>query len=248
MDDNKLSAKEINAQELDEAIERLNSEISRMNERLEERSAHSAKSDLASQCLKSKIIITMVATGLLLISLAVCTYAYFVATTTSGGNIISTGYADVTLYDVTDSAYLPDPGVRDAISIFPGTVVSKTVYAKNNGAYPVYIRAKIEDTITLAAKYAEHQDEIDLSLVTYDLDLDNWTKHNGYYYYNTPIVHGESTTLLLSQVKFSEEIGNIYKDSTIVVKVTLEAVQSNNNGATVFDAVGWTSTGEGGAS
>ena len=42
-------------------------------------------------------------------------------------------------------------------------------------------------------------------------------------------------------------MGNIYKDSKISVKVLLEVVQSNGNGATVFDAVGWTSATEGGA-
>ena len=38
-----------------------------------------------------------------------------------------------------------------------------------------------------------------------------------------------------------------FKDSTIKVKILLEVVQANNNGDTVFDAVGWSSAEEGGS-
>ena len=45
--------------------------------------------------------------------------------------------------------------------------------------------------------------------------------------------------MLLSSVTFSKQMGNLYKDSRISVTVNMEIVQSNNNGATVFDATGW---------
>ena len=51
---------------------------------------------------------------------------------------------------------------------------------------------------------------------------------------------------MLQSINFSEQMGNIYKDSTIKVDILIEIVQSNNNGETVFDAVGWSSAEEGG--
>jgi hypothetical protein len=70
---------------------------------------------------------------------------------------------------------------------------------------------------------------------------------DGYYYYNNPIGYKEATTNLISNVIFSTEMGNIYKDSTIKVTIMLESVQANNNGNSVFDAMGWAPAQEGGA-
>ena len=62
---------------------------------------------------------------------------------------------------------------------------------------------------------------------------------DGYYYYLTPLNEGKSTKSLLSAVTFSTRMGNLYKDSRITLTVNMEIVQSNYNGATVFDATGW---------
>ena len=243
MDDKNLSN---NEQNIDEAIAKLDETIAKMSKRLDEMAVEKPKATVTQSDLNKKLIATMVATFVLVISLAVCTYAYFVSTQTSEGNVISTGYAKVLLYNATDPSYPTPPDDTDSYIIFPGYSVSKTVYAENVGTYPVYVRAKIISSITLNERYADHQGEIDPSLVTYTLDLENWTEYNGYYYYNIPVKSGEKTTNMLSSVNFDEQMGNIYKDSTIKVKVILESVQSNNNGTNVFDAVGWASQEEGG--
>lgn len=245
-DNDKLLENEIGYDEIDSKIAQLDSALTQMNERLKTVNENSAKNKAYSSTLERKMHIAIISIALLLISTVVCSYAYFVDTTFSGGNTITTARSDVTLYDITDPSHLPDPSNPDFISILPGTEVSKTVYIKNNGSTPVYVRAKIAENITLDAKYADHQSEIDLSLVSYNIDYGNWTELDGYYYFNTPVGNGESTTSLFSQVKFSEQMGNIYKDSKIFVKVMLEVVQSNGNGETVFDAIGWTSAEEGG--
>ena len=203
--------------------------------------------------MKKRLIATIVAMSLLISTFVLCTFAYFTASTSSQSNHITTGTADVTLFNSAGSSATPGPDgsipdTSDSYTFFPGKAFAKEVYAKNNGAYPLYIRAKIDTAITLAEKYSEHSDKIDLSLVIFNIDTDNWTEKNGFYYYNKPIYNGETTAALFTEVKFSDDIGNFYKDSTVKVDVLLEAVQANNNGQTVFEAVGWASSETGGAS
>ena len=233
-------------QDISETIARLDETIERMSKRLEELSKEKPKATAASDLLNKKLITTMVATFVLVFSLAVCSYAYFVSTVSSGDNIISTGSAGAILVNTTDPSYPTVPGDNNAYLIYPGYRVAKDVYAENIGLYPLYVRATLSSNITLNERYADHANEIDPSLVTYSIDLDNWTERGGYYYYNVPLKSGERTTSLLDSVDFSEQMGNIYKDSNIKVYITLEVVQSNNNGETVFDAYGWTSVEEGG--
>lgn len=258
MEDNKILASDSNEdakiesnedakrKELDETIARLDAAIEKMSDKLERLSTEKERSKVESDAMNKKLVATMVATFVLVFSLAVCSYAYFVSTTSSQGNVISTGKAMVNMVNETDPSYPTVPGDPDSYIIFPGYRVEKNVYIENAGAYPIYVRARLESSITLGERYAEHSGEIDLSLVDYSIDLNNWTEKDGYYYYNLPVNAGESTTNLLQSVNFSEQMGNIYKDSTINVKIRFEIVQSNNNGNTVFDAAGWSSAEEGG--
>ena len=248
MDDlTNFSAAEKSPEEIKAAIEKIDLAISKTKEALSMNSAEPKESPVLSRMGK-KLIATVIAMCVLLGSFAFCTYAYFTESALSSGNVIITGEADVSF---TNSSILPDgslPGADDAIGIYPGYTVSKSVYATNNGAYPIYVRAAVSRVITLDERYAAHGDEIDYSLVLLEMDLVGWQERDGYYYYTRPVSAGEATTSLISQIKFSEEMGNIYKDGTIKVTVRLEAVQANHNGANVFEASGWASAGNGGAS
>ena len=242
-----VSADNMSIAELDAAIARLDAAISEINERLEKTAVTEKTAKASSRTAGKKIAYATTLMSVLVISFVVCTYAYFVASDSSEGNKISTGILQVTLYDITDPTATRHPDDSTAILIFPGYSVSKQVYATNNGTGSVYVRAQISSTLTLDEAYAAHESEIDMSLITYELDLENWTEQGGYYYYNAPVAAGDSTTSLFSAVNFSETMGNIYKDSTIKINVLLEAVQSENNGDSVFSAEGWTSLDEGGA-
>ena len=233
-------------QDINEAIARLDETIEKMSKRLEELSNTNPTHKATNDSLSKKLVATIVATFVLIFSLAVCTYAYFVSTTSFERNLISTGSVGVMLVNTTDPSYPTVPGDNNAYPIYPGYRVAKDVYAENIGLYPLYVRATLSSSITLNERYSDHANEIDPSLVTYSIDFDNWTERGGYYYYNVPLKSGERTTSLFDSIDFSEQMGNIYKDSNIKVYITLEVVQSNNNGETVFDAYGWTSVEEGG--
>ena len=62
---------------------------------------------------------------------------------------------------------------------------------------------------------------------------------DGYYYYRTTLRRGMEAEPLFTTVKFSEKMGNLYKDSTIKFKVRMEVVSTNGNGTDPIDALGW---------
>ena len=176
-------------------------------------------------------------------------FAYFTASTNSAQNRIATGTVEV------DFVGLNTPGASggasgtelDPIKFLPGYVEMRDVYVNNTGDAPIYIRAKTKTEITLANAYSAYSDKVDPSLVLFDIDEDKWVLRDGYYYYSVALKGGESTPEFFTKIEFSSAMGNIYKDSIIKITVLFEMVQASNNGATVFDAVGWTTSSEGGA-
>ena len=120
--------------------------------------------------------------------------------------------------------------------------MTKDVRAVNNGTVALYVRARVESVITLDSRYASRVNEIDPSLILIDVNESAWktkSAFDGYYYYSMPLEKNTQTTSFLDSITFSELMGNIYKGSTVTVKVVFEVVQSSGNGSTVFDAAGW---------
>lgn len=197
---------------------------------------------------KHKLITSLVAMAVVVTSFVCGTVAYFTDTVSSCDNaiIISTGNASAELLDVTLPYDSSEPAPGAAIDILPGYVISKTVTAKNTGAYPLYVRVKLSYDITLDERYADMQGNIDKSLISLNINTDSWLLRDGYYYYSRPLPYGETSPALMTAVSFSSEMGNMYKDSTVTFDIAMEVVQSNNNGKNVFEATGWTSSKEGG--
>ncbi len=59
------------------------------------------------------------------------------------------------------------------------------------------------------------------------------------YYYNAALAPEAVTPPLFETVTFSLDLGNDYADAKVQVAVSLEAVQSVNNGASALLAAGW---------
>ena len=194
---------------------------------------------------KFKLIAIIAAFVLTLASFIHMTVAYFVDTVVSPNGYIATGTADVELVSsssVSGGVEMPDGSVR----IMPGQTVEKTVSAKNTGTLPLYVRVKVTPEIVLADAYTAHTNEIDLSLIAFNFDEDNWLLKDGYYHYADALTGGEATSDLFSKITFSKDMGNIYKDGKMYVTVRIEVVQANDNGADVLQATGWATAGEGG--
>lgn len=188
---------------------------------------------------KKKIIATYVTLAITILSFCCGTLAYFTDSTSSHGHI-ATGSASVEVVDITypyGSSIAVPPGT--AIRIMPGYEIEKTMSVRNTGSLPLYIRIKLNSDITLAENARGNEADIDLSLVGYDINLTDWVEHDGYYYYRTHLSGGKEAAPLFTKVIFSEEMGNIYKDSTITFDARVEVVQANNNADNPIYAYGW---------
>lgn len=164
------------------------------------------------------------------------TTAYFTYEDTAT-NVITAGNLKI---DLQEWAIPEDGGelvpFEDAFDVMPGMEVSKIVQIKNIGEQPAWVRISLEKSIILADGV---EGEVDLSLVSYDLNTEYWTEKDGFYYYNMKLEPGETTEALFTKVMFSKNMGNMYQHSKAVIEVTAQATQVVHNGESVFEAAGW---------
>ena len=124
----------------------------------------------------------------------------------------------------------------DQMDIMPGCEVSKIVQVKNTGDQPAWIRIAVQKDIQLAQGV---EGEVDLTLISFDLDQEHWSEKDGFYYYNTSLAPGQTTEPLFQTVSFAKSMSNMYQHSQAIIQVDAQATQTANNGETVFDAAGW---------
>lgn len=139
----------------------------------------------------------------------------------------------------------------------PGTKTNKRVYATNNGDVLVAVRISYTEAwvngnnqpISLVQRQVVDGNDIDVraALINFSSDASmKWTKstENGidYYYYKTKLAKGESTSSLIDNVEFNENIksslncsdSDITNSGNDVVGLKRECLSSNNgyDGAT----------------
>ena len=177
------------------------------------------------------------ALAVVLICLSIAAYgtsAYFTHEQTAT-NVITSGSIQIELQERSDTGngFVP---FEDLEGILPGTEVSKLVQVKNIGGQAAWIRVSAEKTIHLADGV---NGDVDLSLISYDLNTAFWTEKDGFYYYNTILQPNEVTEPLFTKVVFSATMSNMYQNSKAVIDVTAQATQVANNGTCALDAAGW---------
>ena len=187
---------------------------------------------------KRKVIITGIIMCVTAATFLCSTYAYFSDSLSTGGSVIYAGTTSAVIIDntVLNGEQIP---AGTPIRIMPGQTVNKSVTAKNTGTLPIYVRIKLNSDITLSGNAVGREAEIDNSLVSFDFDTLNWQYSNGYYYYKFPLTAGKQSPDLFTTVKFSEKMGNLYKDGNILLTVRVEIVQASGNGTDATSAVGW---------
>lgn len=161
------------------------------------------------------------------------TLAYF-STTGTAENVITAGHIRAVLHEeTTDKQPFPAEGIE---GVMPGTAVDKVVYVENTGDYPAYVRIKLATSVQNADG---EQMPVGDEMIALDLNTTDWTYQDGWYYYNTALAAAENTAPLLRRVLFSKQMGNAYMEATVKVDVAMQAVQSQNNGASALVASGW---------
>lgn len=145
-------------------------------------------------------------------------------------NVITSGNVKIEIQEWADTE--KKTPFENLDGLYPGFTATKIVEVVNTGSADAWVRVKIEKNITPASE----QTEVDPDLVVLDLNTTDWTyREDGYYYYNSPLEPGEVTAPVLNGVTLSGNMGSEYQEATVEVKVSAEAVQSQNNDT----ATGW---------
>ncbi len=146
-------------------------------------------------------------------------------------NAISLDHISAALYNVNAFG----EKMQTVYSIVPSGTYSNIVYAKNTCLKSEWIRMKVE---MICVDEDFHQ--LNTDCFKPDFDKDYWTVGiDGYWYYNKQLDPGEKTNYLYSKIHIDKSVGNEYKTADLYINLYLEAVQSDNNGKTPFDAQGW---------
>ena len=172
--------------------------------------------------------------------------AYFVTSETAH-NVVSMSGVDIELYELTDpdgeeSALTP---LTDLGKVMAGATYSKIPYIENIEIQPVWVRAKLTLSKTLA-----DDTEIIIDNYTSLIELkgvgENWFfGEDGFIYYNPVLAGGKSTEPMFKSVKFADELDEEHQDAVyFTLKIDAEATQSVNNGTSATTA-SWTESGEG---
>ncbi len=184
---------------------------------------------------KLKILVTALLVCCLTVSVA-GTLAYFTAEE-QAHNVITTGNVAIELKETAIGSDGKEHPFQNVENLVPGAEESKIVRVTNTGSNEVWVRLSVDTVIALPEGTA------DASLISFDINTEHWTEKDGFYYYNEILKPGETSEALFTKVTFSKDMGNEYKNSKISVNIAAHAVQSDNNGQKVTDAIGWPAVG-----
>ncbi len=178
--------------------------------------------------MKKKLLIIFGVVAILAI-LSVGTYAYF-SSEQDAHNVISTGNVKLEIHEKTASG---EDFPKEGIIVMPGDTVSKIVTVENTGDHPLYLRVKLTEGVSDEALTAD-------DCLSININRSCWLEKDGYYYYYRALQSGETTEQLFSEVYFDiYNVDNKYIGKYFTLNVSASAVQSENNGADVFEAIGW---------
>lgn len=177
--------------------------------------------------MKRKAI--LIAALTLVIALAFMgTLAYFTAQD-EADNTITLGNVEIKIHEKDAQGF----DWVDQEDVMPGTKVDKVVTVENTGSSPVWVRVQLTPSL----------DPDDITgwenLITVTTVSTGWTLNGGYYYYDSELAPGATTSAVVSAVDFDPTMGNDYQGAVYNLNVAAEAVQSENNGSTAVGASGW---------
>lgn len=181
--------------------------------------------------MKAKARLLLIALAAILLTvLTQPTLAYY-TTIGKATNVVTSGDIQLMIHEKTASG---DDFPREGIYIIPGDIVSKQVSVENVCGHPFYLRMKLVSGSTNEALSAD-------DCLKLDIDTQNWTYIDGYYYFNRILRPGETTPTLFTQVEIvGSKVDQSHIGSTLSLTVNAYAVQSENNPAEhPWDASGW---------
>ena len=155
----------------------------------------------------------------------------FYSVTGTATNVITSGGIHLKIHEHNgdNGMIFPSGGIQ----VRPGDKVPKRVAVENTCGQPFYLRIRLTPGVNDPALTADN-------CISLDINESDWTFADGYYYYNTALTPGETTTPLFTQVTFEgREVTNAYLGKTFSLDVAAFAVQSEHNGTDPLTAQGW---------
>lgn len=123
---------------------------------------------------------------------------------------------------------------KEGVYVIPGDIVSKQVSVENVCTHPFYLRVKLVSSTSNEALSAE-------DCLQMNIDTQNWTLVDGYYYFNRVLQPGEMTPALFTEVEIvGSKVDQRHIGSALQLTVHAYAVQSEHNPADApWLAYGW---------
>ncbi len=178
---------------------------------------------------RSKLL--LIALAAILVTVLTQPTLAFYTTVGTATNVVTSGNIQLKIHEKTASG---EDFPAEGVYVIPGDIVSKQVSVENISTHPFYLRVKLVGGATNEALTPD-------DCMKLDLNTQNWTEKDGYYYYNQILQPGEITPALFTQVEIvGSKVDQTHIGSTLRLTVNAYAVQSENNPAEYpWSASGW---------
>lgn len=194
--------------------------------------------------MKKKVLLSMLCLSIMAVT-SYNTVAYFIADVRTT-NIVTMPSLDLDLNEMMkNGTELVEYPVDTIQGVMPGRTISKIPYINNTGDEDFYTRVYIKTHIYDSAGNEINPEE---EIININIDHENWvTDENiaNWYYYKNIVKSGTNQVLApFTKVKFSEDMGNEYKNAKVEIEVYAQAVQAKNNEVdlskqSILEVQGW---------
>ena len=172
-----------------------------------------------------------------LLALAAVGTAAFYNVSGQAHNVITTKGIEASIHEYQLGPEGEWVDYEDPSGVMPGQTVSKIPVAESSDkSAPAWVRMRADVSVKAA-----DGSELPASVVTIHFNAEGWTQGEGCWWYcNEPLETAGRTAPLFESVSLDGPgMGNIYQKCTISVDVSMQAVQTANNGASALEAAGW---------
>lgn len=164
--------------------------------------------------MRKRLSITVLAVALVALIAVGGTLAFYTSEATVT-NQITTGSVHITLTEPNFSSAMN--GTFALKDVTPGQTISKDPTITNDGDYDVYVRCKVESTLT---------DDQKAALLGTSIGSD-WYRSGEYYYYKNKLPRGSAVTLF-SSLTVPSGWDSAMADKSFDVSISAEAIQADD--------------------
>lgn len=181
--------------------------------------------------MKARSRLLLIALAAILVTvLTQPTLAYYTAVG-KATNVVTSGDIQLKIHEKTANG---EDFPAEGVYVIPGKVVSKRVSVENVCSHPFYLRVQLISSSTNQQLSAQ-------DCMALDINTEQWTEKDGYYYYNKILQPGQITVPVFTEVEIvGEKVLTSHIGTTLSLTVNAQAVQSENNPAQApWSASGW---------